>query len=948
MAAFTTNMAGPDAVAKLNTLWGFNNLYLGSKNANPTLDNDGNALVAGAIYYNTVVPELRIYTGTVWTTAYQTGGSFVSFNGAETVNNKTFENSTLGLTTPLAAKVTTFTASGQASLGGVQGAEALRALVVASSVNALSVSGSTTGNFVTIGAVGSDANVGIQMIAKGFSGISFSRNRDATTATQFNFLNVGGLVADGGGGAFWRGIHLSPPVWTVSGANQFPRFAMTFEYDALADPTVKNFYVALGNTAQVHHLVISNNGAANSTIFFASRTSNGAANSFEVLPGAAHVNWMRATGGTTGNAAVLEAQGETNVQVMVASKGTSPIQFRTNSSAGQTQFIVSHTASAVNYTQVTGAATNLPPVLSAQGTDTNVGMSFSGKGKGNFGVNTTAPGARFQVNGEGPGNVVATVSSVDTTADTVTTSVAHGLATGDMALVNYGAGTQIGGLAPLSVWFVNAPTTTTLSFHATLADAMVAASKLDLTSALGTATTTLLGAYRVHSVKTGSLGSANNGLNLDTITFRTAAGTDWTTATMRLQYRVDNTPMAYIDFNPSGNSNGMKFGSPNASFFSFVSSGGEQFRVVHTASVVNYGTITGSATAADPVFGVDGTDANINVVFQAKGTGSLKFATGGGKQFQINNTASAVNFVVASGAATGAGPGFTATGTDTDVSFTYVTKGAGAHAFYTNSGVKQFQITHTASAVNYVVASGSATGSPPAIFVGGTDTDISFNLSSKGAGSINFITNNFGSTQFQVAHVASAVNYLIAKGSTTGTAVSLTATGSDTDITINMVPKGAGFFQINGVPVLTTTGVQTVSGKTLANNLLKGAREVTTISATAATGTINFDALTQGVLYYTTNASAVFTLNVRGDGTNTLNSIMNTGESMTVVFMNTNGATPFLISALNIDGSAQTIKWQGGSAPSSANASAIDAYSFTIIKTGNAAFTALGSLTKFA
>jgi hypothetical protein len=105
---------------------------------------------------------------------------------------------------------------------------------------------------------------------------------------------------------------------------------------------------------------------------------------------------------------------------------------------------------------------------------------------------------------------------------------------------------------------------------------------------------------------------------------------------------------------------------------------------------------------------------------------------------------------------------------------------------------------------------------------------------------------------------------------------------------------------------------------------------------------------TQSVLYYTSNASGNFTLNIRGDGSTTLNSLMNTGDSLSVAFLVTNGSTAYYNSAFQVDGSAITPKWQGGTAPSSGNASSIDAYTYTVIKTGNAAFTVLAAQTKFA
>lgn len=145
---------------------------------------------------------------------------------------------------------------------------------------------------------------------------------------------------------------------------------------------------------------------------------------------------------------------------------------------------------------------------------------------------------------------------------------------------------------------------------------------------------------------------------------------------------------------------------------------------------------------------------------------------------------------------------------------------------------------------------------------------------------------------------------------------------------------------------LTSPAINTA---TLSNSVLVSPEERTTVSATAATGTINFDAVTQSVLYYTTNSSANWTLNVRGNSSTTLNSILATGDSITVVFLATNGATAYYPTAYQIDGSAVTPKWQGGIAPTAGSASSIDAYSLTIIKTASTpTYTVLAAQTKFA
>lgn len=150
------------------------------------------------------------------------------------------------------------------------------------------------------------------------------------------------------------------------------------------------------------------------------------------------------------------------------------------------------------------------------------------------------------------------------------------------------------------------------------------------------------------------------------------------------------------------------------------------------------------------------------------------------------------------------------------------------------------------------------------------------------------------------------------------------------------------------LPTSTDTLVGRATTDTLSSKTLKSPREITTVSATAATGTINFDAITQGVLIYTTNASANWTLNVRGDGTTSLNTLMATGETLTVAFIATQGSTAYYPTSFTIDGSAVTPKWQGGSAPTAGNASSDDAYIYAITKTGSATFRVYASQSKFA
>ena len=149
----------------------------------------------------------------------------------------------------------------------------------------------------------------------------------------------------------------------------------------------------------------------------------------------------------------------------------------------------------------------------------------------------------------------------------------------------------------------------------------------------------------------------------------------------------------------------------------------------------------------------------------------------------------------------------------------------------------------------------------------------------------------------------------------------------------------------------TFTGVQTFTGTS--SNLamvLNDAAETATVSAIAATGTINFDITTQSVLFYTSNASANWTVNFRASSGTSLNTALATGQSMTAAFLVTQGATAFFNSAVQVDGTASgvTTRWQGGAAPTAGNASGIDVYVYTIIKTASATYTVLASQTRFA
>lgn len=104
-SASTASTAATNAAASFDA---FDDRYLGAKSSNPSVDNDGNALLTGAIYWNTTGNQLYIWTGSAWDqAAFSVSGAVTSFNtrtGAVTLSSTDVTNA-LGFTPATAASV---------------------------------------------------------------------------------------------------------------------------------------------------------------------------------------------------------------------------------------------------------------------------------------------------------------------------------------------------------------------------------------------------------------------------------------------------------------------------------------------------------------------------------------------------------------------------------------------------------------------------------------------------------------------------------------------------------------------------------------------------------------------------------------------------------------------------------------------------------------------------
>lgn len=176
-----------------------------------------------------------------------------------------------------------------------------------------------------------------------------------------------------------------------------------------------------------------------------------------------------------------------------------------------------------------------------------------------------------------------------------------------------------------------------------------------------------------------------------------------------------------------------------------------------------------------------------------------------------------------------------------------------------------------------------------------------------------------------------------------------TTTGQYSLLTAELITANATHREFATTLSYPSTASPTFAGLTISGySTVQGLLEKATIASTRANGTINFDTSTQSVVFYTANTANNWTLNLRGNSSTTLNAVMSTGQSLTLVFAVTNGSTAYYANAHQIDGANVTPKWQDGAAPFAGSANAVDVYVYTVIKTAASTYTLLGSRTKFA
>ncbi len=158
----------------------------------------------------------------------------------------------------------------------------------------------------------------------------------------------------------------------------------------------------------------------------------------------------------------------------------------------------------------------------------------------------------------------------------------------------------------------------------------------------------------------------------------------------------------------------------------------------------------------------------------------------------------------------------------------------------------------------------------------------------------------------------------------------------------------------NAVKINTTTTGIDVTGTAVTDGVtVDGTTSIEEViekvgGGTSTTGTINYNLRDGAIQNFTADQTANRTINLRASSSETLNAMLATGESITSTTIMKQGSTAYYLNGYQVDGSTVTPKWSGGSAPTAGNASSLDVYTFTIIKTADATFTVLASQTQFA
>ena len=167
-AASSATAAAASATSAANSADAFDDVYLGSKSSDPSTDNDGDALAAGMLYFNTTDDVLRVYSGSAWQNAAVDTSSFITLSGTQTLTNKTLTSPKIGT-----------------SILDTNGNELSKVTATSSAVNEFTLANAATGNGPRLSVTGDDSNIDLDLLAKGTGHVTVRGNTNSG-AIQLN------------------------------------------------------------------------------------------------------------------------------------------------------------------------------------------------------------------------------------------------------------------------------------------------------------------------------------------------------------------------------------------------------------------------------------------------------------------------------------------------------------------------------------------------------------------------------------------------------------------------------------------------------------------------------------------------------------------------------------------------------------------------------------------
>ena len=396
-------------------------------------------------------------------------------------------------------------------------------------------------------------------------------------------------------------------------------------------------------------------------------------------------------------------------------------------------------AGSANYEQITGGATTKAVQFQTLGTDTNISVAVQSKGTGAIDLAAGSQGVNISNGGTvtaitrtasgGPGyTTVPTITiSPPTTAGGVQATVSATMFIASASVSAGGTGYTVGDVISVTggTLFSGTPATLTV---ATLSG-----------SAIATVTITNAGAYTVLPTNpvsiTGGTGSGATftlGWGVGNVFNITNAGSGYVE-----QPTITFSSGSAAAYATVGGTSVVRSLGQNLDFYTPNNTSIPSFRILDNQSAGTGQFISVRASSTIPLLL---SSAALNISSTSTNNVSIFTNANSQEQFRVSHTASAVNYVQVTGAATGASPTISSQGSDASVNLTLNAKNSGSSVLFQVNGLNAFQVSGTGSLANRLRANGALAGAAPVLDAVGSDTNIDLSLTPKGTGNVRFGT----------------------------------------------------------------------------------------------------------------------------------------------------------------------------------------------------------------